>query len=106
MEILSHSEWKQKVVDHNQRVLPYVEDFRGRRARRKRHPVNDFLFTYYSHRPGQLLRWSPGIGFGLEVKGDASRIGSHFKLENKIFLFWIKNNDWWKTFKDKKSFKK
>ena len=84
MEILSHSEWKQKVIDHNKRVLPYVEDFRGRRARRKCHPVNDFLFTYYSHRPGQLLRWSPGIGFGLEVKGDDSMIGSHFKLENKI----------------------
>ena len=46
--------------------------------------MNDFLFTYYSHRPGQLLRWSPGIGFGLEVKGDDSRIGIHFKLENKI----------------------
>ena len=84
MEILSHSEWKQKVIDHNKRVLPYVEDFRGRRARRKCHPVNDFLFTYYSHRPGQLLRWSPGIGFGLEIKGDDSRIASHFKLENKI----------------------
>ena len=45
MEILSHSEWKQKVLDHNKRVLPYVEDFRDRRARGQIHPVNDFLFT-------------------------------------------------------------
>ena len=59
MEILSNSKWKQKVLDHNKRILPYVEDFRGRRARGQIHPVNDFLFTYYSHRPGQLLRWSP-----------------------------------------------
>ncbi|HEU0100937.1 MAG TPA: 3-methyladenine DNA glycosylase [Mycobacteriales bacterium] len=33
------------------------------RARRgEKHPVEDFLFTYYAHRPGQLRRWSPGAG--------------------------------------------
>ena len=26
------------------------------------HPVSDFLFTYYSFRPGSLRRWSPGFG--------------------------------------------
>ena len=34
-----------------------------------RHPVEDFLFEYYSYRPGQLLRWHGGLGFTLE-KGD------------------------------------
>ena len=28
------------------------------------HPVEDFLFTYYSHRPAQLRRWHPGAGVG------------------------------------------
>lgn len=33
------------------------------RARRgEPHPVEDFLFTYYSHRPARLRRWHPGVG--------------------------------------------
>ena len=84
MEILSNSVWKQKVTDHTNRILPYVEDFRGRRAKGQVHPVNDFLFTYYSYRPGQLLRWSPGIGVGLEVQDNEERLGNHFKLDKKI----------------------
>ena len=33
-----------------------------RRADGRRHPVDDFLFTYYSHRPAALRRWHPGYG--------------------------------------------
>ena len=84
MEILSNSVWKQKVTDHTNRILPYVEDFRDRRAKGQVHPVNDFSFTYYSYRPGQLLRWSPGIGVGLEVQDNEERLGNHFKLDKKI----------------------
>ena len=29
------------------------------------HPVEDFLFTYYSLRPGQLRRWYPGVHIAL-----------------------------------------
>jgi hypothetical protein len=40
------------------------------RARRgAAHPVHDFLFTYYSHRPAQLRRWHPGAG--VVLAGDA-----------------------------------
>ena len=24
--------------------------------------MHDFLFSYYSHRPGRLERWHPGLG--------------------------------------------
>ena len=37
----------------------------ARRARGQEHPVEDFLFRYYDHRPGQLRRWSPGAGVAL-----------------------------------------
>ena len=30
-----------------------------------KHPVHDFLFTYYSHGPAQLRRWHPGYGVAL-----------------------------------------
>jgi len=42
-----------------------------RRAARQTHPVHDFLFTYYNHRPNQLRRWHPG--FGVVLLGDATR---------------------------------
>lgn len=35
-------------------------------SRQERHPVDDFLFEYYPYRPGQLLRWHPGLGYALE----------------------------------------
>jgi hypothetical protein len=34
------------------------------------HPVDDFLFTYYSFRPSWLSRWHPGIGVTCAVEGD------------------------------------
>ena len=39
-----------------------VGDHLARRQRGVKHPVHDFLFTYYSFRPAQLRRWSPGFG--------------------------------------------
>jgi hypothetical protein len=30
------------------------------------HPVEDFLFTYYSQRPAALRRWHPGFGVALQ----------------------------------------
>jgi hypothetical protein len=37
-----------------------------RRRRGEKHPVLDFLFTYYSEPPGRLRRWHPGSGVALE----------------------------------------
>ena len=43
---------------------------RAPRRRGVKHPVHDFLFTYYSQRPAQLRRWHPGSGVALA--GDAA----------------------------------
>ena len=43
---------------------------RDRRATGESHPVDDFLFTYYSYRPSWLLRWHPGVGVTCQVQGD------------------------------------
>src|SRR5437870_1043170 len=42
-----------------------------RAARGEKHPVLDFLFTYYSHRPARLERWHPGVG--VVLAGPAAR---------------------------------
>lgn len=41
---------------------------RTRRSRSEKHPVFDFLWEYYSFKPAQLMKWSPGIG--VELRGD------------------------------------
>jgi hypothetical protein len=45
---------------HRARLAPYVEPHLARREAGLKHPVHDFLFTYYAFRPAQLLRWSGG----------------------------------------------
>ena len=65
MEVLSRSEWTARAAAHRSRLTPYVEPHLARRGARVKHPVNDFLFTYYSYRPAQLLRWHPGFGVRL-----------------------------------------
>ena len=45
---------------HRDRLAPYVEPHLARRREGVKHPVHDFLFTYYSHPPAKLMTWEPG----------------------------------------------
>nr|WP_285725552.1 3-methyladenine DNA glycosylase [Psychromicrobium sp. YIM S02556] len=45
-----------------QRVDRYIQPYLQRRSAGQKHPVEDFLFTYYSLKPAQLRRWHPGAG--------------------------------------------
>ncbi|MFT4009162.1 MAG: 3-methyladenine DNA glycosylase [Nocardioidaceae bacterium] len=47
---------------HRERLLPFVGPHLERRRAGIKHPIHDFLFTYYSYRPAQLLRWRPPGG--------------------------------------------
>ena len=60
--ILTEDQWLPLARKHRERVQPFVEGFLARRSAGRKHPVEDFLFTYYSQKPGQLLRWHPGAG--------------------------------------------
>jgi hypothetical protein len=57
---LSLAEWSSYAMDHWARVDALVAGHLERRERREAHPVEDFLFTYYSTRPNQLRIWHPG----------------------------------------------
>jgi hypothetical protein len=52
-------EWRARARAHRDRVRKWTRPHRRRRLGES-HPVLDFLFTYYSLRPGQLERWHPG----------------------------------------------
>ena len=47
---------------HAARVDAWTSARLDRASRGRRHPVDDFLFTYYPTRPAQLRRWHPGLG--------------------------------------------
>jgi hypothetical protein len=58
-------EWRSLERAHAARVDALTAEHLSRRSDARRHPVADFLFTYYSHRPAQLRRWHPGPGVAL-----------------------------------------
>ncbi len=68
--------WRAKAEAHAARVDPLIGPHLERRDAQVKHPVHDFLFTYYSQRPAQLRRWHPGYGVGLQ--GGAADYG-HLK---------------------------
>lgn len=69
---LSRRQWLQRAAEHESRVAPWITPRLERRRQGQRHPVDDFLFEYYSFRPGQLARWQPGPGFALEGPAEPS----------------------------------
>jgi hypothetical protein len=67
---LPESEWRARAEHHRVRVLPWVEPRLERRRRGDSDPVDDFLFSYYSFRPAQLLTWHPGLGVACDRADD------------------------------------
>ncbi|KZE41656.1 hypothetical protein [Microbacterium sp. T32] len=59
---LSRTEWTERAEAHAERADALTAAHRARAARGQKHPVEDFLFTYYSYKPAILRRWHPGPG--------------------------------------------
>ncbi len=66
IRLLPEGEWRDQAAAHRARVDDLVGPYLERRAAGSKHPVIDFLFTYYGHKPAQLRRWHPGYGVALE----------------------------------------
>ena len=62
---LPKSEWMQRREAHRHQASRWTIPHRERRLRHAPHPINDFLFDYYSFRPSLLERWSPGWTYAL-----------------------------------------
>ena len=73
VEVLAELEWRQRAAAHRQRVRRFTGPHRERKHRGEAHPVLDFLFTYYSHRPARLEEWHPGPG--VVLLGGAEYLG-------------------------------
>ncbi|MGQ0840885.1 3-methyladenine DNA glycosylase [Actinokineospora sp.] len=71
MSVLAEPDWHARRAAHVRRVRVWTEPHQHRRGRGEKHPVLDFLFTYYSHRPAHLERWHPGPG--VVLAGESAR---------------------------------
>ncbi|WP_051193252.1 hypothetical protein [Nocardia jiangxiensis] len=65
-QLVPEPQWRARAQEHRDRVETLVGPYLQRRAAGSKHPVIDFLFTYYGHKPAQLRRWHPGYGVALE----------------------------------------
>ncbi|RLK52130.1 3-methyladenine DNA glycosylase [Microbacterium telephonicum] len=58
--ILPADAWRALEAAHAARADALTAGRRARVARGQTHPVDDFLYTYYSYKPAVLRRWHPG----------------------------------------------
>jgi hypothetical protein len=60
--VLPPAAWRARRAAHEARVDALLAGHLARRRSGQCHPVEEFLFTYYSYRPARLRRWHPGAG--------------------------------------------
>lgn len=70
--VLSASAAAQLAADHAAAVHERAAAHLARRARGEKHPVEDFLHTYYPFTPGQLSTWHPGAGVVVQADDHGS----------------------------------
>ncbi|MFF2272260.1 3-methyladenine DNA glycosylase [Agromyces sp. NPDC058136] len=71
--LLPAAEWRARAEAHAERADALTAGHRDRAARGEKHPVWDFLFTYYSYSPSLLRRWHPGAGVELAEAASTPR---------------------------------
>jgi hypothetical protein len=76
-ERLDAAVWRARRSAHETRVRDWIDPHLARRKSRVKHPVEDFMFTYYSYRPTQLRRWHPGAGVEL-IGADPADLGDGY----------------------------
>ena len=84
--MLARAAWSRRRSEHEARVDRLVADHLARRRTGERHPVEDFMFTYYSHRPAALRRWHPGPGVRLLDADGIARTRGYRRAGREVFL--------------------
>ena len=76
--VLPEPVWRRRMAEHRRRVDGWLRPHLCRRRDGVPHPVQDFLFTYYSYRPARLRRWHPGAGVVL-AGAEATQFGNRYE---------------------------
>ena len=78
--LLPADAWREHERRHAARADALLAGHLARAAAGRKHPVEDFLFSYYSLRPAQLRRWHPGAGAALLEAPQRSAWRDHHEL--------------------------
>jgi hypothetical protein len=109
MSFWNRDHWLGLRQSHLTRVAEAAEAFVQRRSREEKHPVHDFLFTYYNFSPAKLKQWLPPQGVTLEIaapdliempwllKVPAIHTGDQFQLDVKAIKPHVKDLARWIT---------
>ena len=73
--LLERSDWSAREDAHRERAEGLTAGHRARARQGEKHPVEDFLFTYYSYKPALLSRWHPGAAIELADAASGRRAG-------------------------------
>lgn len=65
MKRLEFEVWTSQAAKHAELVAPYTDAYVKRRSIGAKHPVHDFLFTYYNCSPLKLKQWVPSLDASL-----------------------------------------
>ena len=74
--------WRAHARAHRARIARRTDPLVALRMRGEKHPVQDFLFGYYTHSPAALQRWHPGPGVlladddGAAARAEATELGT------------------------------
>ena len=86
MSVMREPQWRARQAAHAERVRRWTEPHRRRQARGVAHPVLDFMFTYYPHRPARLERWHPGLGVTLAGGQEFLRLSGYREVAGGVAL--------------------
>jgi len=77
-------QWQEYAILHRKEVQEITVSMRARKSRDEKHPVYDFLHTYYSFPLGRLERWHPGVGIHLEVDQSIDLPEKYYQRSNAV----------------------
>lgn len=82
LPFLSRKEQDERAKNHRTLIETITLPMRDRRSRQERHPVYDFIHTYYSFSLGRLEKWHPGFGVVLEDNSEAEFPPNYYRREH------------------------
>ncbi|WP_025133419.1 hypothetical protein [Leucobacter sp. PH1c] len=77
--LLTADAWRDRERAHEERADALTAGHRARTRLREKHPIEDFLWTYYSVKPGELRRWHPGAGVQLDGAAAERSAWRHYR---------------------------
>jgi hypothetical protein len=85
---MEEANWRNRAECHGVEARTYLAPWKERSRAGKKHPVYDFLFTYYRLRPSELERWHPGFGVVLEWGEERPVPARYRRVEGGIGVDW------------------